>query len=201
MLLARVAPALTIALTWSVTTQPPAAPDPALDPDDVVVTRVVVESTIVPEIRAVTLGRKPIALLIDRTVKLCDSEERLLHAWTCLSGALAPRGLPRQRTTETSFRIPELRLSSVQLVAPDVVQRAFEGGRQAGPDGGWQQLGRLFPGFKGVAQVSAPAYVDGGAVVYASFSCGSLCGKGWLVRLALNEGRWRVIDKKLQWMS
>src|SRR5947209_17002437 len=101
------------------------------------------------------------------------------------------RGLPRQRSTETSFQIPDLNLPSIQLIALDVVQRAFEQGR----DDGWEQLGRSFPGFKGFAQVSAPAFVDDGAVVYVSFTCGSLCGKSWLVRLSLRDGRWHIVDK------
>jgi len=192
MLATRIAAALTLALTCDAAAQPPAASDAVLDQDDVAIIRAVVDSTILPRIRAAKFGRQPIVLLIDRTLKLCDPEERRLQPWSCLSDT---RGLPRQRKTETSFEIPDLGLSSVQLVAPGVMQRAFEG--QAGPADGWEQLGRSFPGFRGVARVSSPAYVDDGAVVHATFGCGSLCGESWLVRLARNQGRWRVVDRKL----
>src|SRR3989442_781116 len=129
-LMTRLAAALTVAWTCGAAIQPPAGPDPTLDQDDVAVIRAVVDSTILPEVRPAKSGAQPLALLIDRTVKLCDPEERRLHAWRCMSAALETRGLPRQRTTETSFQVPELSLPSVQLVAPDVVQRAFEGGRR-----------------------------------------------------------------------
>jgi hypothetical protein len=197
MLVTRIAAALTLALTVDVATQSPAASDSVLDQDDVAIIRAVVDSTILPEIRAAKFGRQPIVLLIDRTLKLCDPEERRLQPERCLSD---PRGLPRQRKTETSFEIPDLGLPSVQLVAPDVVQRAFQS-RQAEPADGWQQLGRLFPGFRGFARVSSPAYVDDGAVIHASFGCGLLCGKSWLVRLARNQGQWRVVDRKLLTVS
>ena len=193
MFVTRIVAALSVALTCGAAIQPPAGLDPALDQDDVAIIRAVVDSTILPEIRVATIRQPPIALLIDQTVKLCHAEERRLQPWRCLGDL---RGLPRERKTETSFRVPDLNLPSVRLVAPDVVQRAFESRRDE-PHDGWQQLGRSFPGFRGVAQVSAPASVDEGSVVYASFSCGALCGKSWLVRLALKDGRWRVVDRKL----
>ena len=201
MFLTRIVAALSVALTSGAAAQPQAGPNPALGQDDVAIIRAVVESVILPEIRVARFGQQPIALLIDQTVKLCDPVERGSQSSRCLPASMEPRGLPRQRTTETSFQIPELSLQSIQLVASDVVQRAFERGRGAEPDDGWEQLGRSFPGFKGFAQVSAPAFVDDGAVVYVSFSCGSLCGKSWLLRLALRDGRWRVVDRKLLSMS
>ena len=197
MFVTRIVAALSVALTSGTAIQPPAGPDPALEQDDVAIIRAVVDSTILPEIRVARFGQQPIALLIDQTVKFCNPEERRLQSWRCLGD---PRGLPRERKTETSFRVPDLNLPSVQLVTPDVVQRAFEG-RPDEPNDGWEQLGRSFPGFRGVARFSAPAYVDDGAVVFVSFSCGSLCGKSWLLRLALRDGRWRVVDRKLLSMS
>ncbi|PYR59328.1 MAG: hypothetical protein DMF91_15060 [Acidobacteria bacterium] len=197
MFMTRIMAALAVASTCGAATQPSAGPDRALDQDDVAVIRAVVDSTILPEIRVAKFGRQPIALLIDETVKLCNAEERRVQPWRCLGD---PRGLPRERKTEMSFRVPDLKRPSVRLVTLDVVQRAFEG-RRDDPNDGWEQLGRSFPGFRGVARVSAPAYVDDGAVVFVSFSCGSLCGKSWLVRLAPKDGRWRVIDRKLLAMS
>jgi len=183
MFVIRIVAALTVAWVGSGATQPPSGKDPVLDQENVAIVRTVVETMIVPEVRAVTIGRAPVALLIDHTLKL--------------SASMEPRGLPRQRTTETSFQIPDLNLPSIQLVAPEVVQRAFERGRGAEPVDGWEELSRLFPGFKGFAQVTAPGFVDDGAVVLVSFACGSLCGKSWLVRLTLRDGRWRVVDQKL----
>ena len=197
MFVTRIVAALSVTLTSLAATQPQAGPDPALDQDDVAIIRAVVDSTILPEIRVARFGQQPIALLIGQTVKFCTPEERRLQSWRSLGD---PRGLPRERMTETSFRVPDLNLPSVQLVTPDVVQRAFEG-RPDEPNDGWEQLGRSFPGFRGVARFSAPAYVDDGAVVFVSFSCGSLCGKTWLLRLALRDGRWRVVDRKLLSMS
>jgi hypothetical protein len=193
MFVTRIVAALSVALTCGAAFQPPAGPDAALEQDDVAIIRAVVDSAIVPELRVARFGQQPIALLIDQTVKFCNPEERRLQSWRCLGD---PRGLPRERKTETSFKVSDLNLPSVQLVTPDVLQRAFER-RRDDPDDGWEQLGRSFPGFKGFAQVSAPAFVDDGAVVFVSFSCGSLCGKSWLVRLALRDGRWRVVDRKL----
>ncbi|PYR62090.1 MAG: hypothetical protein DMF91_07990 [Acidobacteria bacterium] len=197
MFVTRLTATLSVALTCGAAIQPPAGPDPALEQDDVAIIRAVVESAILPELRVARFGQQPIALLIGQTVKFCTPEERRLQSWRCLGD---PRGLPRERKTETSFRVPDLNLPSVQLVTPDVVQRAFEG-RPDEPNDGWEQLGRSFPGFRGVARFSAPAYVDDGAVVFVSFSCGSLCGKTWLLRLALRDGRWRVVDRKLLSMS
>jgi hypothetical protein len=201
MFVTRIVAALMVALTCGGATQPPAGPDPVLDQENVAIIRAVVEGMIVPELRVVTVGRTPLALLIDRTVKLCDPGERGPQSSRCLSPSMEQRGLPRQRNTETSFQIPDVSMPSVQLVAPDVVQGVFERGRGAEPDDGWEQLGRSFPGFRGVARVSAPAQVDDGAVVFVSFSCGSLCGKSWLVRLALKDGRWRLVDRKLLTIS
>jgi hypothetical protein len=197
MFVTRIIAALSVALTCGAAIQPPAGPEPALEPDDVAIIRAVVESAILPELRVARFGQQPIALLIGQTVKFCTPEERRLQYWRCLGD---PRGLPRERKTETSFKVSDVNLPSVRLVTPDVVQRAFEG-RPDGPNDGWEQLGRLFPGFRGFARVSAPAYVDDGAVVFVSFSCGSLCGKTWLLRLALRDGQWRVVDRKLLSMS
>src|SRR5438132_903445 len=153
MFMTRIMAALAVASTCGAATQPSAGPDRALDQDDVAVIRAVVDSTILPEIRSAIgcrpnfatrisgrivdstilpeirvakFGRQPIALLIDETVKLCNAEERRVQPWRCLGD---PRGLPRERKTETSFRVPDLKRPSVRLVTLDVVQRAFEGRR------------------------------------------------------------------------
>src|SRR2546428_12472913 len=115
MLMIRLATVLTIAFGCFAAGPPQEPSGPALDRDDVAIIRAAIDSTIVPEVdRAALLGHESITLLIDQTVKLCDAEGRRARAWPCLIPDLEPRGLPRQRKTETSFHVPDLCLPSVQ---------------------------------------------------------------------------------------
>jgi hypothetical protein len=53
----------------------------------------------------------------------------------------------------------------------------------------------------GYSRLSLPAYAGRHALVYASFTCGGLCGYGWLVLLEQHEGRWRVVGRHDMWIS
>jgi hypothetical protein len=49
---------------------------------------------------------------------------------------------------------------------------------------------------------SRPGYTsDGIAVVYAKYTCGSLCGYGWLILLRRLPQGWRVIERHMLWVS
>lgn len=45
----------------------------------------------------------------------------------------------------------------------------------------------------GFSSLSLPGYSsDGCALMYGSYTCGNLCGYGWLFVLQKIEGQWRV---------
>jgi hypothetical protein len=53
-----------------------------------------------------------------------------------------------------------------------------------------------------VVTFSVPAYSeDGYALVFTSYTCGSLCGYGWFVLLREIDAQWRVVDNHLDWIS
>jgi hypothetical protein len=79
----------------------------------------------------------------------------------------------------SSFEIPELRLSGL-------LNRREEDLGEGGP----------------IVSVSAPIYpMKGSAVIYAGYSCGGLCGEGFLIRLRHDSRAWRVTSAQLLWIS
>lgn len=68
---------------------------------------------------------------------------------------------------------------------------------------GWRSLKDLFPGASGVISLSHVGFdrqLDQ-AIVFAAFNCGLLCATGWTYALAKVHGRWKVIGKRVVWVS
>lgn len=53
----------------------------------------------------------------------------------------------------------------------------------------------------GFSTFSVPAYAGRHALVYTSFTCGGLCGYGWLVLLERHDDGWRVLGNHVMWIS
>jgi len=66
----------------------------------------------------------------------------------------------------------------------------------------WRIFPTRYPGTRGWVRFSAPAYGDAGdAVVYVTYSCGGLCGEGWLIHLTRAGSEWRVANWLSLWVS
>ncbi len=68
---------------------------------------------------------------------------------------------------------------------------------------GWPEFYRRFPKSRGFIELSRPAFTDDRqkALLYVSYSCGGLCGTGWLVYLARSGASWRISRKEMLWIS
>ena len=55
--------------------------------------------------------------------------------------------------------------------------------------------------FGGFSKFSRPGYEGSHAIVCATYTCGGLCGKGWLILLNREVDRWRVTSAQLIWVS
>jgi hypothetical protein len=85
--------------------------------------------------------------------------------------------------------LPALPHPRIEFIEYEALLRSFETGAYRGRA-------------RGYAQFSLPGYTeDGKALVYASYSCGGLCGEGWLFLLARTEGVWRVVHSTSLWIS
>lgn len=93
--------------------------------------------------------------------------------------------------------LPPLHASNARLVPQQTIDEIFAG------KGWWQEFYRRFPRSKGYLQVSKPAFSADGlnALLYVSHSCGGLCGTGWVMYLTREGRRWRIVDKKMLWIS
>ena len=93
-----------------------------------------------------------------------------------------------QRNSTSGF-LPALPDGRVQFIEYDALVRSFDSGEYRGRARGYMQF-------------SLPAYTaEGKALVYAGYSCGGLCGEGFLFLLARQEGVWRIVYPMLVWMS
>ncbi len=55
---------------------------------------------------------------------------------------------------------------------------------------------------RGWTNFSRPGYSsDGVAIVYAAYTCGGFCGKGWLILLRRMPGGWHVVESAMVWIS
>jgi hypothetical protein len=85
--------------------------------------------------------------------------------------------------------LPALPHPRIEFIEYEALLRSFESGAYRGRA-------------RGYAQFSLPGYTeDGKALVYASYSCGGLCGEGWLFLLSRTEGVWRVVHSTSLWIS
>jgi hypothetical protein len=67
----------------------------------------------------------------------------------------------------------------------------------------WEAFYEGFPGSHGVASFSLPAYSSVGddAIVYVTYTCGSLCGTGSFYFLKRADGWWSVVKTTQMWIS
>ena len=179
--------------------------------DDVAVYRAVLKHTIYGEVDRVSYdaGLKMPApvLTYDRTLTLCGQGSNYTKEMGCLTtddiryfegkapimGTLMfDRRLTVQSREELgqSYRernreprqLPGDKRTGLILVPPD---RPFE-----------EMLNRASNRTTGFATFSSPGYSsDGHALVYASYTCGGLCGRGWFFLLERRGESWRVVDR------
>src|SRR4029077_20271103 len=89
--------------------------------------------------------------------------------------------------TASSSPMPPAVLPEVMLVAPEHLEETLT--RQSTQTTG-------FSGF------TRPVYARGGyALVYASYTCGGLCGLGWFFLLDHPAGSWHVVAVEGLWIS
>jgi hypothetical protein len=68
---------------------------------------------------------------------------------------------------------------------------------------GWRTFHRRYPNSSGYIYLSSVGFNEAGdeAFLYASKTCGGLCGDGWHVVLRKGPGGWRIQDKEMLWVS
>ena len=94
-----------------------------------------------------------------------------------------------EQRNSTGNRLPALPHPRIEFIEYEALLRSFE-------SGAYRSRAR------GYARFSLPGYTeDGKALVYAGYSCGGLCGAGWLFLLTRTEGVWRVVHLTSVWMS
>jgi hypothetical protein len=94
-----------------------------------------------------------------------------------------------EQRNSTGNSLPALPHPRIEFIEYEALLRSFESGVNRGRA-------------RGYAQFSLPGYTeDGKALVYAAYTCGGLCGEGWLFLLARTEGVWRVVHWTSVWMS
>lgn len=169
--------------------------------DDALVLKAVVEHTVLPEVRRASSGTNPapVVLIADRSIPLCknnpgsDKPCRISDHWQRF---LMPNpegtwpGLidneQRRRLLVESLEarnavpqaLPAIEHPAVILIPADRSEEAR------------QQYREQTVGF---SSLSLPSYSpDGYALMYGSYTCGNLCGYGWLFVLQKLEGQWRV---------
>lgn len=72
-----------------------------------------------------------------------------------------------------------------------------------GHGGGWEGFYKKHPKAAGVWQLSRPGYNPSGneAELYLGHHCGGLCGTGHLILLTKENGRWKVKNRLMLWIS
>jgi hypothetical protein len=94
-----------------------------------------------------------------------------------------------EQRNSTGNSLPALPHPRIEFIEYEALLRSFESGAYRG-------RARATP-----SSVFQAIREDGKALVYASYSCGGLCGEGWLFLLARTEGVWRVVHWTSLWMS
>ena len=86
---------------------------------------------------------------------------------------------------------------SYRIVSPEDLDKHFMRGR-----GMWESFYKEYPKASGIVRLSPVGYnVEATeALVYIEHSCGGLCGAGYLVLLARQDGRWIVKDQITLWV-
>jgi hypothetical protein len=82
------------------------------------------------------------------------------------------------------------------------IQEAGRGGLP-GPEGYWRSFYSRYPNSGGYFTLTRPGFSADGRHAYliTGFHCGGLCGEGHDVILLKENGRWRVADARMTWIS
>jgi hypothetical protein len=184
----------------------PQSADPGanvLTAEEVQIVRAAVSATALREVRTITLGKKRRGDLVapPETLALCRDG----GPWACLRTSMvgmfgrdpggAETALGRAFTVRNAmparFDAFDDRLV---IIPPQELDEVFQG-----PDG-WQEFHKRYEQ-TGVVRFSAPAIAGDEAAVYVMYSCHSLCGKTWLVRLQRHGAEFRVKDVRMLTIS
>ncbi len=175
--------------------QPAATP---VESRDSAVMRAVVREKIYGEagIRKDPPLESPALIVFDRSFRFCDAHLKVwcmpqdlresVERWLGTEGAGSALAADLVRRNQERLAVinpdpPTTALGSSQALEPSV-------------DDWWAGFKKSHPGAWGYARFSAPGYNRAGeAVVYVTFSCGGMCGQGWLIRLAPGDGDYRVV--------
>lgn len=114
----------------------------------------------------------------------------------------------KQRSQIKTVFPSSLTSSGVHLLSDNEIQQATKRVPDASTKEsllhkGWESFYSAFPGSAGLMKISLPGYTAAGdiAVVYTSFRCGSLCGKGEYVYLHRVNGDWQILVRLPVWIS
>lgn len=146
------------------------------------------------------------AVVFDRTYPFCDADLKLwcmpsdtrdrLETWLGQTGGDVAllRGFVSRNREAVVVGNPD---SEATVVASSGFLETL-----ALSDDFWTIFRARYPERRGWFRFSAPAYVDAGdAVVYVSYSCGGLCGEGWLICLSQVGSGWRITSWLSLWVS
>lgn len=188
---------------------------PELTPQDAAIYQTIVAHTIRPEMEKVSAGSRlparPPLLIFDHTLATCDSTIAQQREVGCIDDLVfdALEGGPRIRelvfadllgASARTALVKDLRQRNLQPAwfPPASVFNAITFRAEELSATLARHKGRTI----GYAAFSVPAYSgDGQALVYATYFCGSLCGKGWLLLLHQVDGAWTVQSARMLWIS
>lgn len=104
----------------------------------------------------------------------------------------------RSKPSTKLTRLPDVAAKQVFL-SYEAYSKMFEG---RGPNG-WPGFYEKYPGSSGFISLSTIGFNGAGdeALLYASKSCGGLCGDGWYVLLRKGPDGWYIHKKKMMWVS
>jgi hypothetical protein len=170
--------------------------------DDEIVVRLVLDRLILPELEK--FGKRvPAAMLLveDQTISL-DPSGKIPSRWQMFLKPNPSNGWPgliaadarRQRLVD-SFELRNARRNELpKLDRSDVVRVANERIAEVRVKYSDRPIG--------TARLSLPGYsLDGYAMIVASYECGNLCGKSWLIILDNTTGSWRVANESVVGIS
>jgi hypothetical protein len=195
---------LTCALAW----QTPPASQPTLAADDLAVLTAALDSTVLSVLRDRDPREKMIALLVDRTIPVrgkdepADGKRTSTERWIekvvpnpatqwsdLIEGSTLRHELVKgvESRNAEEHTVPAINLPGIQLVTAAQSKQTL------------QKYGRRVAGS---VAVTLPGYArNNRALVYVTYTCGSLCGEGWLVVLHRTKSGWRVVSTGLLWIS
>ncbi len=181
--------------------EPSRAPAPGeIQQDDGLVLRAVLEHTIVPEHRRTNAGAEPLKV-VSETSPLCveppagQSQCRIPEHWRQFLEPNAARSWPGVVSDERIRRDLVASLEARNTKSHPLPLSTFPGIGllDLRKDPPANPLDRHYRRKMGASSLSLPGYAgEDHALVYGSYSCGDLCGYGWLFVLEKLQGQWRV---------